>query len=1193
MNPYDPSKTNMALTLRSPRIVPITEKSYSDTLGDSIRIGAAAYLMQNIDSTRIDIVSMPATPDTSFKITFSNFRISNDTVWCGYFLGDSGMKTIKITAYVKNNLMVSDSVTLMIYPKSIPLDTTMPVLHLVSPVKDSGVVSTGAPTIFLSCKDASGIASVICTTGIFRFSGIQSTTADSIWSINVTGLTPGRFNIISFIATDKSASANRDTLSVYIKYDNDSTAPAMSLYLPVKDSISENSTSCSVKVVIKDASGISRVSCNLGGSQFASKRPGVGDSIWSFGISGLAPGYNTVRFFAIDSSINANMDSLVLHIKFDPNSKDSEGPAFIRVGGPVSGNVVKDSIVSIVDSVFDPSGVDSVFWTLNGIRRGMLSIGSNGLYSLKDTLRKFHLDTIVIHAQDKSSIRNKSKIEVVLDYNLPPIVNDTNVMTLKNTAISWTMHAISPDNDSLTWSIVFSPQATSGAVNGILPSLTFTPQNNWAGIDSMLIRVTDGAWSDTAKVKIALVDNPVGPKDVKIVLQPASDSVILGKPVVLSISLNADVNPAPTYQWYLNGAEISGATALTYPLGSVAVKDAGAYTAKATNSQGSAVSPAVMVTVIVPPSISTQPEAQEKCNGDKATFAVVVLGTEPMTYQWKKNGAAISGGANEATFSIASVNASDSESYCCVVTNKAGNIASQSVKLTIKTAPAIMTHPAAIAKCVGQTASFTINASGTAPLSYKWKKNGIDIASGADAATYTITSITLSDSGSYTCFVNNDCGTGLTSNAAKLTVNIPPTITLQPVAQTKWAGDSVRFTIKAAGSAPLSYQWKKGNSNIPGATSDSYLISHIYYSTDHDAEFSCVVNNGCGIEVASNMAKLTVDAVKMASGGFDHSLILKTDGTLWACGNNQFGEIGDGTTINQFTPINILSNVSNICASTDYNLIVKNDGTLWAWGTNGYGNLGDGTDTDRKSPVKITADVLSIAASGSTSFIIKNGNSLWAFGDNSSGQFGLGDSAVRFCFSPTYVLSDVIKIATSGVHSIILKSDGKAFACGLNGQGQLGDGTFIDKVTPVQIMADVSEIAVCQHNSLYLKTNGTLWASGWNIVGQFGISTLGYYENPVQVNSNVFKIAVGYTFSLILKTDGSLWGCGDQVGDGTAEQRHAPIQISSDVSNIAAGSYFGFIIKTDGSLWAFGKNEYSQLGDGTTDDHLAPVPIRW
>jgi hypothetical protein len=174
------------------------------------------------------------------------------------------------------------------------------------------------------------------------------------------------------------------------------------------------------------------------------------------------------------------------------------------------------------------------------------------------------------------------------------------------------------------------------------------------------------------------------------------------------------------------------------------------------------------------------------------------------------------------------------------------------------TAPTITSQPVSVTVTAGQTASFSVTASGTAPLAYQWQKNGAAI-SGATGASYTTPATTTSDSGAtFRCVVTNSAGSA-TSNNATLTVNAAataPTITTQPASQTVTAGATATFTVAASGTSPFTYQWRKNGTAISGATSASYTTPATT-TADSGSTFSVVVSNGAG-SATSNNATLTV-----------------------------------------------------------------------------------------------------------------------------------------------------------------------------------------------------------------------------------------------------------------------------------------------------------------------------------------------
>ncbi len=336
--------------------------------------------------------------------------------------------------------------------------------------------------------------------------------------------------------------------------------------------------------------------------------------------------------------------------------------------------------------------------------------------------------------------------------------------------------------------------------------------------------------------------------------------------------------------------------------------------------------------------------------------------------------------------------------------------------------------------------------------------------------------------------------------------------------------------------------------------------------------------------------------VRIIAAGHDHSLFVMSDGSLLGMGNNQNGQLGDGT-LNAKTnqPEQIVSSgVAAIAAGSSHSLLLLSDGSLWATGDNAYGELGDGTFSSTNLLEQILASgVVAVAAGNGHSLFLKTDGSLWAMGWNNHGQ--LGDGTYANTNRPEPIPTGTVKaIAAGNGHSLILQSDGSLWAMGNNEAGQLGDGTFNPTNRPEQILPGaVKAIATLENHNLFLKRDGSLWAMGENAFGQLGDGTTNPANRPAHiVSSNVMAMAAGDSFSLFLKSDGSLWGMGSnahgQLGDGTTQNAIVPKQlIASNVTAVAAGGSHGLFLrnnpalKTSGNLWAMGWNYYGQLGDGT------------
>jgi sugar lactone lactonase YvrE len=269
------------------------------------------------------------------------------------------------------------------------------------------------------------------------------------------------------------------------------------------------------------------------------------------------------------------------------------------------------------------------------------------------------------------------------------------------------------------------------------------------------------------------------------------------------------------------------------------------------------------------PTITTPPANQSVIAGASATFTVVATGSPTPVLQWQRRAAgtetfvnltndATYSGVNTPTLTVSGTTTAMSGDEFRVIANNlvSPNATSDAVTLTVlppTVPPSITTQPATTTVNLGDTATFTVTAAGTAPLSYQWRKDGVPLA-GATSATLVVPNVQLSSAGVYTVVVTSPFGT-LTSMPAGLVVNTPPIIAVQPRTQTALLGTFATFSVGLSSGSGVTYQWRRNGAAIPGANSASLTVSSI---TAADAgNYDVIVTNALG-SVTSSLAQLNV-----------------------------------------------------------------------------------------------------------------------------------------------------------------------------------------------------------------------------------------------------------------------------------------------------------------------------------------------
>jgi len=349
-----------------------------------------------------------------------------------------------------------------------------------------------------------------------------------------------------------------------------------------------------------------------------------------------------------------------------------------------------------------------------------------------------------------------------------------------------------------------------------------------------------------------------------------------------------------------------------------------------------------------------------------------------------------------------------------------------------------------------------------------------------------------------------------------------------------------------------------------------------------------------------------------AGGGF-FAAIRTSDSGLLLWGRNNFGQLGQGNTIDRSNPIQLGSNSwKQVAAGTSFISAIRSDDTLWTWGLNTSGQLGDNTSISKSSPVQVAGSWLSISGGATHALGVKIDNTLWSWGSNDVGQ--LGDSTVVNKSSPVQIGTRSWSSVNAGnSYSLAIDTTGIVYGWGWNTSGQLGDGTTTNRNSPVLLASpfnttSFSQVTAGFSHSLGFTTSGLLYSWGGNSVGELGLGLITSRSNPTQItqysgllpqNGSWSFIYAGQQISTAINNNNLyVWGSGasGQLGLGDTINRSIPVQTGIGYSwkaaalEVATNLGAGYL-RSDNSVWVTGNNTFGNLGNSTTVNRSAPVIV--
>jgi hypothetical protein len=520
---------------------------------------------------------------------------------------------------------------------------------------------------------------------------------------------------------------------------------------------------------------------------------------------------------------------------------------------------MNDTLVAINDSFYlhatgtDTNGtVRKYLWALDGVAfRDSTDSGR-----VRVAFAAAGVRTILVRVLDNDGISSAiDTVKVTVHSYAPTVVamNDTSVAIYD----SFYVHAAAKDTNGTVekylWAldgVAFRDSSDSGRVKAAFVS---------AGVKTMLVSVIDddGIASATDTMKVTV--HSYAPN----VRAMADTSVAINDSFYVHAAGNDTNGTIQKYLWALGGLTFRDSTDSGRVKVAFMTEGVKTVLVRVRDNDGMASTvDTVKVAVGVAPSITAKPQSQTVTAGQNVIFSVVATGTPPLSYQWYKNGTTISG-AMSSSYAMLNVQAANAGTYTVMVSNGTlPNATSNGAILTVNpvpVAPNITSQPQSQSAIAGQNVTFSVTATGTAPLSYQWYLNG-SVISGATSSSMSIVSVLPANAGVYTVTVVNGAPQNATSNEAVLTVSPTPgapNITSQPQSQTVAAGSSVTFSVTATGNAPFSYQWYKNGTAILGATASS--ISMLSAQASSAGTYTVTVSNGALPNATSDGAVLTVN----------------------------------------------------------------------------------------------------------------------------------------------------------------------------------------------------------------------------------------------------------------------------------------------------------------------------------------------
>jgi len=596
------------------------------------------------------------------------------------------------------------------------------------------------------------------------------------------------------------------------------------------------------------------------------------------------------------------------------------------------------------------------------------------------------------------------------------------------------------------------------------------------------------------------------------------------------------------------------------------------------------------------PVFTSQPLSLTNNATTTATFSISDYGGTPLTYQWLKNGVALTdagnvSGAHTTTLTLNSVLGADAGGYSVILSNATGSVTSLVASLTVID-PLLTTQPQPVSqtKNAGQAITFSVTALGTAPLCFQWLQNGTNLAdggnvAGAQTSTLILTNVVGSNAGTYQAIVSNSWGS-VTSQVATLTV-VDPFIIINPATQAVQGGQTVAFGVTAAGAQPISYQWRRNGASVLGATNASLTLTNV--GTADAASYSAVISDAFG-SLTSAVAVLTVNLSTPDSfnpgAGIVSALAVQPDGKVLAgigaqpaAGRDPVRFSPDGKLDTTFNPGLSAGSVSALAVQPDGNIVVAGSASqlqrfFVLWRLEGDGSVDAVFTNNVNFNPTFSGSIYSLALQPDGKILLG--------GSFTVGKPAVGTSLARFNADGT-LDTNFVAGANGIIYSLAVQPDGAILVGGsfttLNGQAHTRLGRFNSDDT---LDTNFNAAANATVQSLLVQPDGKILAGGlFTTLNGQALNRLGRLNPDGTLDPSFNPNANSSIYSLALQTDGKVLVAGSFTtlgglirnrlgrlnGDGTLDLTFNPG---------ASGTVEALAVQGDGAILAGGS--FAMLG---------------